>query len=155
MFVKLWTVVLQRHHGVGWWHRIELIIESSRRGHVTWKLVFFLGNGLPPVRLPAITWPIADLLSFGPRTYLSETLFFPFKKMYLRVLYAKCWLFYSCFNMLTPLKCCDISPAIWQCGLVTWWRHQMETFTALLAICAGNSPVTGEFPAQRPVTRSL
>ena len=36
-----------------------------------------------------------------------------------------------------------------------WWRHQMETFSALLAICAGNSPVTGEFPAQRPVTRSF
>ena len=34
----------------------------------------------------------------------------------------------------------------------TWWRHQMETFSALLAICAGNSPVCGEFPAQRPVT---
>ena len=26
---------------------------------------------------------------------------------------------------------------------------------ALLAICAGNSPVPGEFPAQRPVTRSF
>ena len=36
-----------------------------------------------------------------------------------------------------------------------WWRHQMETFSALQAICAGNSPVTGEFPAQRPVTRSF
>ena len=22
----------------------------------------------------------------------------------------------------------------------TWWRHQMETFSALLAFCAGNSP---------------
>ena len=32
----------------------------------------------------------------------------------------------------------------------TWWRHQMEIFSALLAICAWNSPVTGEFPAQRP-----
>ena len=38
---------------------------------------------------------------------------------------------------------------------VAWWRHQMETFSALLAICAGNSPVPGEFPAQRPVTRSF
>ena len=36
----------------------------------------------------------------------------------------------------------------------TWWRHQMETFSALLALCAGNSTVTGEFPSQRPVTRS-
>ena len=31
----------------------------------------------------------------------------------------------------------------------------METFSALLAICVGNSPVSGEFPAQRPVTRSF
>ena len=31
----------------------------------------------------------------------------------------------------------------------------METVSALLALCAGNSPVTGEFPSQRPVTRSL
>ena len=31
----------------------------------------------------------------------------------------------------------------------------MEIFSALLAICAGNLPVTGEFPSQRPVTRSF
>ena len=31
----------------------------------------------------------------------------------------------------------------------------MEIFSALLAICAGNSPVTGEFPTQRPMTRSF
>ena len=31
----------------------------------------------------------------------------------------------------------------------------METFSALLAFCAGNSPITGEFPAQRPVTRNF
>ena len=29
----------------------------------------------------------------------------------------------------------------------------MKTFSALLAVCAGNSPVTVEFPSQRPVTR--
>ena len=38
---------------------------------------------------------------------------------------------------------------------LTWWRHQMETFSVLLALCAGNSPVPGEFPTQRPVTRSF
>ena len=31
----------------------------------------------------------------------------------------------------------------------------METFSALLVSCAGNSPVTGELPAQRPVTRTF
>ena len=39
-------------------------------------------------------------------------------------------------------------------GRSTWWHH-METFSALLARCAGNSPVTGELPAQRPVMRSF
>ena len=38
---------------------------------------------------------------------------------------------------------------------LSWWRHQMDTFSASLAICAGNSPVAGEFPTQRPVTRSF
>ena len=37
----------------------------------------------------------------------------------------------------------------------TWWRHRMETFSALLARCAGNSPITGEFPSERPVMRSF
>ena len=37
----------------------------------------------------------------------------------------------------------------------SWWRHQMETFSVLLAICAGNSLVTREFPTQRPVTQSF
>ena len=31
----------------------------------------------------------------------------------------------------------------------------METFSAVLAHCAGNSPVTGEFSSQRPVTGSF
>ena len=43
-------------------------------------------------------------------------------------------------------KCITVAP---------WWRHQMETFSALLALCAGNPPVTGRFPLHRPVTRSF
>ena len=37
----------------------------------------------------------------------------------------------------------------------TWWRHQMETFSPLLARSAGNPPVIGEFPSQMPVKRSF
>ena len=40
-------------------------------------------------------------------------------------------------------------------GSISWWRHQMEKFSALLVICAGNSPVTDEFPTQRPVKWSV
>ena len=46
-------------------------------------------------------------------------------------------------------------------GLTVFWRKTAmmtssnENFSALLAICAGNSPVPGEFPAQRLVTQSF
>ena len=36
-----------------------------------------------------------------------------------------------------PQKCCLVS---------SWWRHQMETFSALLVLCAGNSPVPVNSP---------
>ena len=39
--------------------------------------------------------------------------------------------------------------------LMTWWHHQMKTFSELLAFCEGNLLVTGGFPSQRPVTRSF
>ena len=31
-------------------------------------------------------------------------------------------------------------------GKSSWWRHQMESFSALLALCAGNSPVPVNSP---------
>ena len=39
--------------------------------------------------------------------------------------------------------------------LITLWRHQMETFSVLLALCEGNPPVASGFPSQRPMTRSF
>ena len=56
---------------------------------------------------------------------------------------------------------CKIVPILFRSQCVNvqcpdpWWRNEMETFSALLALCARNSPDTGEFPAQRPVTRSF
>ena len=49
------------------------------------------------------------------------------------------------YSMVTP----------YQLNNIPWWSHQMETFSALLAICAGNSPVIDEFPAQRQLTQSF
>ena len=31
----------------------------------------------------------------------------------------------------------------------TWWCHDLEMLSALLALCVGNPPVTGGFPSQR------
>ena len=43
----------------------------------------------------------------------------------------------------------------WSLSPTTLWRLQMETFFPVLALCVGNSQVTGEFPSQRPITRSF
>ena len=52
-------------------------------------------------------------------------------------------------RLLFVIKLCKDSDD-WR-QVLSWRRYQMETFSALLAICA----VPGEFPAQRPVTRSF
>ena len=44
---------------------------------------------------------------------------------------------------------------VWHLSEMSWWRHQMETFSAHWPFVMGNSPVTGEFPTQRSVTFSL
>ena len=56
-----------------------------------------------------------------------------------------------------PWRLCDGTAFVWITtqSSTTLWRHQMETFSALLALCAGKSPVTGEFPSQSPVMFSL
>ena len=43
----------------------------------------------------------------------------------------------------------------WASICTSWWHHEMETFSLLLAIFAGHSPVSGQFDTQRPATRSL
>ena len=44
---------------------------------------------------------------------------------------------------------------LWPIVSLTMMTSSNGIFTALLALCEGNSPVTGEFPSQRPVTRSF
>ena len=76
--------------------------------------------------------------------------------------------FESIVNDRTALfkAACDISRGVVACQVeYVWWNdtpctphpppHRMETFSALLALCEGNPPVTGGFPSQRPVTRSF
>ena len=49
----------------------------------------------------------------------------------------------------------DINAKYMMSSDTSWWHHQMETFSALLDLCAGNYPVTCEFPSKRPVSRSF
>ena len=38
---------------------------------------------------------------------------------------------------------------------IIWWRHDMETLSAVLALCEGNPPVNGEFPSHRARTANF
>ena len=75
---------------------------------------------------------------------------------YLIISKSEIWIVSHCLGLGQRTLVCALCPSIcwcrgspfWRNSLITWWRHQMETFSALLATCAGNSPVTGEFPAQ-------
>ena len=61
------------------------------------------------------------------------------------------WTLTSAHVTAIPQKCLlmwgnfvrNVCTWCYRSGSVTsWWRHQMKTFSALLALCAGNSPVT-------------
>ena len=73
----------------------------------------------------------------------------------IRIFWDKCCQYHGCGypGSLCHHFSCD--HGIDCAGWTTWWCHQMETFSTFLALCAGNSQVTGEFPSQRPVTGSF
>ena len=76
--------------------------------------------------------------------------------------YAKWYLVSIACNSRQILTCCH-GPVVtgdeWFLTFIRvwwpWWRHQMKTFSALLALCEGFLPVIGEFPSQRTVKRSF
>ena len=91
--------------------------------------------------------PMPTLSIYGNRSFSSSflSIFDSHRRHGGRIQRAKCWTKHiwssgSWFNKNMPSS---------------WWCHQMEKFSVLLVLCAGNSPVTGEFPAQRPGTRSF
>ena len=142
---------------------VLLLTHWGRVTHICVAKLTIIGsdNGLSPDRRQAIIWTNAGMLLIGPLgTNLSEILIeiltFSFKKMRLKVSSAKRRP--SCLG-LNVLKCCFTNirnPIInilrsdsfikilsYQYRDSPWWRHQMETFSALLAICEGihRSPV--------------
>ena len=68
------------------------------------------------------------------------------------------WYIYHGINTGTAMHKIDMRPRMDKpitASHHAWWRHQMKTFSVSLAFCVGNSPVTGEFPSQRPVMWSF
>ena len=104
--------------------------------------------------------------TFGIRARIIKIVCLGKRKVWNLLISKQCWVItVQGLNVGHHLKSSDTIVALrrFRCILFkvglsqkqSWWRHQMETFSALPAICARNSPVTGEFLAQRPVTRSF
>ena len=101
------------------------------------------------------------LINFYSKCLIKEVFFFP-SKPFAWTYFIICITEHLRKFVTLSFKKTEMNPSMkkkltncWPLSSIAWWRHQMETFSALLAICAGNSPVPGEFPAQRPVTRSF
>ena len=66
--------------------------------------------------------------------------------------YSKYLLVSDLFYILIGLKSTCNEGRFVSCCKNSWCRHQMETFFRDISHFAGNLPVTGELPAQRPVS---
>ena len=117
---------------------------------------------------PAFVWGIHRGSVNSPHSWPVTRKIFPFDDVIMRIclhatLTLYVWLFFSFIQTSTACFMLGINfqqnSGFWRQLFSpkhnSWWRHQMEASSALLAICAGNSPVSGEFPAQRPVTRGF
>ena len=86
-------------------------------------------------------------LYFANSGYVLQTIFWKIIKRFLMLVLGSLHRQTLQWGQMKYIRAWD--PMLW------WWRHQMETFSVLLALCVENSPVTGEFPSQRPVTRGF
>ena len=137
MWAEKWTIMFWRHHIYRVLNNVWMMKTSSQ--YVSHTLVIFcIMCGITAVfQTPIMGGKVLVVLTHDP--------FWDGRDF--NCVYCK-------HNLGIDHPGMEVRGAHW-CYVNTWWRHQMETFSALLAICAGNSQVPGEFPTQRPVTRSF
>ena len=119
----------------------------------TW-FCWCLGAGQATGHYPNEWWPgsLTYVYVYRPQrvnsnwTWITTRRLFHWKSLRIFVLIA--------FTLFNAYFCSNISQNIWG-HYLTWWRHQMKAYSALLALYAGYSPFTGEFPSQGPVTRNF
>ena len=154
------------------------LIHSGYMTHICVSKLGIIGsdNGLLPGWHQAIIRSNAVILLSGPvGTNFSEILrevhTFSFKKMHLKMWSGKFSLFCFSINVLNTtleIHFCQkfiatyffanywketLQVCWWRQGvhfilLSSWWHHQMEIFSALLALCEGNPPVDSPHKGQ-------
>ena len=107
---------------------------------------------------PALTLLMTPIKYDG--NSLSETAETPFSMVYICIIMSKVWqstllklsseLYQWCHSVFRQWYHMAMKPFTRSLKMYhgmdkSCWRHEMETFSALLAICAGNLPVISEF----------
>ena len=132
------------------WCWVEFHSASIMAGHGQWRVIVcqLVGYGWFSVDLISYTHQHCDFTSIGRYEVVVCSQLWNMTAVFfismLGEIDLRCWVKIISTQPQAVIPCIE-----------TWWRHPMETFSKLLAICAGNSSVTGEFPTQRPVTRSF
>ena len=115
---------------------------------VGWGLSLF-----PKVLVTSTMWVGPLICMYHHQIYLNNPIF---SNMGLCV---ACWGHFMCHHELWPTSMShpfsSLNSTLGLAGGKSWWRHQMEAFSVLPVLCAGNSAVPGEFPVQRLVTQSF
>ena len=94
---------------------------------------------------PNVDFPLVSLCGIYRRTISKRVIQLP-----LCIIYLKSHVLKPLLHLPGASKL-KIMQYVWRYWLLyppigsSWWRHQMEKLSALLAICAGNSPIIGEF----------
>ena len=150
---------------VAWWH--QAITWTNFAFMLPWithpmpmlpfsimwlKLYLQITSGLFPVMIHWISAISSTLICWALCLYCQTNLW-----IYYRT--PQAWLIFGQIAHYIYFKlgrCIHYMPCpLHRLWCIPWWCHQTEKFSALLAICAGNSPVPGAFLAQRPVTQSF
>ena len=131
---------------------IQSFIMNSHEVFIHIHQGCFAGTGAI-VRLPQCQWSKPD--GYGKISQCITTT--KHSKAKTVCIFLGIYCTFQCSNPCVGLNTLSVIWAHGACSThnIAWWPHQMETFSALLALCAWNSPVPGEFPSQRPVTRSF
>ena len=122
-------------------------------------LIFSFVFGIRPLRNHFTIQQSVMSLSFHLESRFISSLY-SLIRYYLKIKWHCGWKIYMCTGFVQTgrvrkgMDSLTIISGNFPC-IIAWWRHQMETFSAFLAICAGNSPTTGEIPAQKSVTRNF
>ena len=139
-----------------WWKVLNTIIlwqgadPCCEQTHAAFEVGFSLDQGLGVYscwldvdgssQLRLCHTCIIDVMDpeMGPRFCVSQ--------MWFSLFLHRAWS-NSCYEicaLATRIKL-DKKCEMWCWLTIMWWHHQMETFSALLAFCAGYSPATGQW----------